>query len=290
MTAREAARRLQCANHLKQLSLAFLQHEQAMGHFPTGGWGVMWMPEPDRGFGIQQPGGWGYNVLPFIEQHALHHLGGGGDSAAKSFANKTRCETPLSIWNCPTRRRAQRFTAADWHPALQTPYLTDRLSVTVRSDYAANGGDTFVAHGMGPSSLSQGDAGNGFANTAAANGIVFQRSTVEVAHVRDGTSNTYLVGEKYVGPDWYFNGLSWGDDQNPFCGDDRDVLRWTAAPPRQDRPGLDLWNEFGSAHASGFNMALADGSVRTISYTIDPEIHRRLGNCRDGQVIDGSMF
>lgn len=44
------------------------------GHFPTGGWGPKWVGDPDRGFGARQPGGWGYNILPFLEQQALYEL------------------------------------------------------------------------------------------------------------------------------------------------------------------------------------------------------------------------
>ena len=70
-SARESARRTHCRNNLKQIGLAWHTHHDAQGHFPTGGWGWAWIGDADRGFGDDQPGGWVYNILPFIEESAL---------------------------------------------------------------------------------------------------------------------------------------------------------------------------------------------------------------------------
>ncbi len=102
--AREAARQAQCANHLKQIGLACLEHEQINGVLPTGGWGNWWVGDPDRGFGSRQPGGWAFSILPYMEQQALHDLGAGMTGAARQAAITQREATPIEAWSCPTRR------------------------------------------------------------------------------------------------------------------------------------------------------------------------------------------
>ena len=104
--AREAARRLECANHLKQISLGFLQHEEKHKILPTGGWSFDMVGDPNRGFDKHQPGAWNFNILPFIEQEALYDMGTGLTGTALSAVNKQRIMTPVSVMNCPTRRPA----------------------------------------------------------------------------------------------------------------------------------------------------------------------------------------
>ena len=293
--AREAARIAQCQNHLKQLALACLEHEETHGHFPTGGWGWAWAPHPDRGFGIRQTGGWGYSVLPFLELESLHQLGAGGSDAEIMATNKARIGTPVSIWNCPSRRAARTYpidpNSGIWF--IHQPLLSDRLTVSIRNDYAANGGQQIVGFSIGPGSLADGDSGKyTFPSLANHTGITANRSMIRLSDVTDGLTSTYLLGEKYVNPDFYATGVCLGDDQNPYNGDDRDIVRFTGGdfPPTQDTPGLGYsWN-FGSAHSGGFNMALCDGSVRMINYSIDTQIHTWLGNRRDGRVISAGEF
>ena len=102
--AREAARQMQCKNHLKQIALGFLQHEERQKIFPSGGWNHLMLGDPDRGFGRRQPGGWEFSILPYIKQQALYDLGKGLTGAAKATVNTQRVQTPLGIFNCPTRR------------------------------------------------------------------------------------------------------------------------------------------------------------------------------------------
>ena len=78
-SARESARQLECKNHVRQLALGALAHETASGRYPTGGWGWFWVGDADRGNDRHQPGGWIYNILPYIEQVNLHQMPSDGE-------------------------------------------------------------------------------------------------------------------------------------------------------------------------------------------------------------------
>src|SRR5712671_205688 len=74
---REAAARTQCQNNLKQFGIGMHSCHDVAGSFPSSGWGWLWVGDPDRGQGKKQPGGWTFNVLPFIEQGNFFALGSG---------------------------------------------------------------------------------------------------------------------------------------------------------------------------------------------------------------------
>src|ERR1700752_1460812 len=75
--AREAGRRTQCHNHLKQLSLAMQNYKTTQGAVPTGGWGWHWMGNPDGGYGKNQPGSWVYTIAPLIEEANVRTIAAG---------------------------------------------------------------------------------------------------------------------------------------------------------------------------------------------------------------------
>src|SRR5207247_3845548 len=87
--AREAARRMQCQNNLKQFGLAFQNHHDTIKHLPTNGYVCSCVGDPDLGFGIDQPGGWSFNILPFCEQKAIYDMAAGKAGQPK-FADLSR--------------------------------------------------------------------------------------------------------------------------------------------------------------------------------------------------------
>jgi hypothetical protein len=111
-----------------------------------------------------------------------------------------------------------------------------------------------------------------------------------MAQITDGTSKTYLIGEKYLNPDNYLGQTiitDFGDDQGAYSGYNADVNRTTHRlyAPLQDTPGFTRTFNFGSAHPSTFFMAMCDGSVRGVSYDIDTKAHQVFGSRSDGEVV-----
>jgi prepilin-type processing-associated H-X9-DG protein len=288
-SAREAARRTQCTNNLRQIALAMLNHSDVYRRFPSGGWGPRWVGDPDRGTDGSQPGGWIYNVLAFMEESALRSLGKGANEAAKRAAVAKVVSTPVPTFNCPSRRPAIAYPF-DLDPQAQA-LNADTADTAGRTDYAANGGHNWPGFCCGtlnwPDSYATAD-NPAFWRYVYRSGIIFQHSEVKLAQVTDGTSSTYLVGEKSLNPDHYDTGYDIGDNENMYQGDDIDSIRGATRifAPRQDQPGQTSTYGFGSAHPSVLNFVFCDGSVHPISYTIHADIHVRLGNRDDGLSVN----
>ena len=103
--AREAARRMQCKNHLKQIGLGVNTHHEAHGHYPTGGKDCINVGEPDKGYGSEQPGGWFYNILPYIEEASIHDQPQGEPDAVRFEIWTKAVSRPISISTCPWASR-----------------------------------------------------------------------------------------------------------------------------------------------------------------------------------------
>jgi hypothetical protein len=218
--AREAARRMECQNNLKQIGLAVQMHVDAHGHLPTGGWGHRWVGDPNFGFDQRQPGGWIFNVLPFMEQLNLRQQALGVPEYDRPSALRAMIAQPVGAFNCPSRRPAQAYEFL----AIEFPFNTGPPGAAAKSDYAINAGSIKIAAGTGPPSASPSDIKNyNWPDLKTFNGISFVRSQLKLAEITDGLSQTYLAGEKYISlsdPTGFG-----GDDQTMYVGDDADVRR-----------------------------------------------------------------
>lgn len=312
--AREAARRAQCQNNLKQIGYGCLLHVDTHQFYPSGGWSKEWTADPDRGYGKDQPGSWQYNILVYVEEGPLREMGKAETGRGRTANLEQLHQTPAALFYCPTRRPAEA-TPGDWVSCYNASTVP-RLPLFAKSDYAANGGDGTISSGdpplAVPSSYSQVDSGFAWTNTSVCapgisnrdpraadarnciSGVMFQRSEIAVRQITDGTTSTYLAGEKFLRPESYdYSAPTFGDNQSIWTGFEWDNTRLTNASsniyaPRQDTVGAPYVYAFGSPHAAIWNAVLCDGSVHGISYDIDREIHRRLGNRLDGETVDKS--
>jgi prepilin-type N-terminal cleavage/methylation domain-containing protein/prepilin-type processing-associated H-X9-DG protein len=318
--AREAARRTQCKNQVKQLALATINHESTHKFFPSGGWGFRWMADPDRGTGREQCGGWTYAILPYLEGGTITQIARGLPADQKRVALREQMQVVVPSFYCPSRRAAQPIPAYErlWNVDIdiETGLMVGKI------DYGMNGNDS--AFGNAPSSCAfvgmDSPPCNAWKQTVdnsvgqGHHGVVAARSQVRIAEITDGTSNTVLLGEKFLEPMYYFTGTGLpfngtrgsdggyscndGDNSGAFQGADQDTIR--RGRPFQDtdmthcmRPSLgpqqivpgNSAQYFGSAHSGGANIAKCDGSVHTINYDIDPDVWDVMASKNSGQVL-----
>ena len=235
-----------------------------------------------------------------MEQQAVFDLGADGQPDVVTEQQKigtAQCvNTPLSFMNCPTRRRARAYpcnwSGTGFSGVNYTPFNANPTANVARGDYAACVGDeadsNVTIDWEGPTSLSAGLAlAAGDWQGYDTNGVIHLGSTVRLDDITDGTSNTYLLGEKYLVPQHYYNGNDGADNESMYTGCENDNDRTTYYnTPLQDHPGLLIYDCFGSAHATSCCFVFCDGSVHWISYAIDANTHHWLGNRHDGQTIN----
>ncbi len=297
--AREAARLIQCSNHLKNLALAANNHESQTKKYPSGGWVWGFTGDPDRGLNKQQPGGWTFSLLPFLDQQQLFDYASNGQKDTPDKVKTTEClQMPVSVFNCPSRRSAKIYPGANDSliNGTSSSLKTSGKCMVAKTDYAANYGGKVSNPGSArfyPSSYS--DANNRTKNDnwpgQTADGVIFSCSEITFKLIKDGTSHTYIMGEKYMPADAYETAGSSADDNGIWTGADCDNCRVTyvstATNPEQDRAAYDTYSmRFGSTHSSGFGMALCDGSVHRVDYEIDKQIHYYLGVRNDGEAVE----
>ena len=278
-SARESGRRTQCRNNLKQLGVAMLAHHEANSFFPSGGWGWYLVGDPDRGTGPNQPGGWCYTLLPYLDQDASLPDGSGHDGCPEDGGQRradrhSRADLQLSHAAANVDRsldvRMPHTTrirppcrprpTTPRTPGILVHFIPTRRKVLPRSPRATPW--TAQNSWLDLSGICQ--------------GISYLRSQVPIEMIHDGTSNTYMIGEKYLNPNAYLTGTDPADNESLYSGYNNDTNRsGNGWQPMQDRAGLTNADTFGSAHAGSFNMVFCDGSVHAISYGIDAETHRR---------------
>lgn len=278
-SAREAARQTQCRNNLRQIGISFYNFESARGFFP--GHGGEKMP---RGvdFGKKRvadlaaskmpvTGNWLLQSITFMEDAGIADvLIRAAQRKASTAELRSAVATPVVSLYCPTRREPAAYPLLH---AEQTAFG----NLGARTDYAINGGSSTEAGSKG---------GNGAQeNIIIANdGIWALGRSTATKNVVDGLSKTYLVGEKSMSAEHYTTGQDVGD-RAPIAGLTDNLgaansyVRFAARPAARDVvKNCQSCHDYGSAHATTWNVSMADASVRAVSYEMDVHLHRALAS------------
>jgi prepilin-type N-terminal cleavage/methylation domain-containing protein len=316
--AREAARRMQCGNNLKQIGLACHNFVSTTKYFPTAGGAVnQFLSQDERAapkYGYENAG-WMYQILPYMEEQSLFNLREGDGSGNIGFIDTRLIEKPVAAFNCPTR--FNRFG-------------NDGLDVYALGDYAGvmashndPGWDRFefvITQDANPTEKDAIWTGilikGGHVNTSASPPKIQNFGKISFAKITDGSSKTILIAEKaangalysidrvaannthpywelygyYIGADWptmrQFGALSQGaSSTKPEVGIKQDSESRVVFD--RGRPSTAVPDEqgFGSAHPSVLMSLIGDGSVRTISTDTDLLLLNQLGKRADGSSV-----
>jgi prepilin-type N-terminal cleavage/methylation domain-containing protein len=301
-SAREAARYSRCANNLKQIGLACENHMGARQVFPTAGlaWSSYTYSNGAPVGSPDQQAGWGFQILPYMEQEAAY-LGRGATDLNGSGAiddwekfTYTRGQN-IPTYACSTRRTKPVKRLGEWYAS---PFQTGTSVSVCQTDYAGNCYDNgnnwlgggYQVEGNGPFWTYYKRYYDG-TNWSNANPLGGRAYACTLPKITDGLSKTLMVAEKTVDPVCMTATSSCSDDNEGFvAGWDPDTMRNGSNSPTSDldRFGLGSGNNvFGSSHPGSFNGLMCDGAVRAFSYTIDLTLWRRLGHRGDGAIMSG---
>jgi prepilin-type N-terminal cleavage/methylation domain-containing protein len=271
-SVRESARLSQCKNNVRQIALGCIQHEATQGMLPTkgarGGSKGEYTGDPDMGFKGNQCGGWLFNILPYVERTSLWSLGASMDpnSATKKADLVKRVQTPMPLYTCPGRPSAMvpttRGVITRVTPGTNTYTGIGAVGSMARSDYAAC---RDIVENAGGQDASLDVAGGRPLYT-----------------ITDGLGNVFLCGERYLHPSTYNTsaGVGWNDG-GWTAGDDWDTIsRVNLSPVPIGGPSPAILGNyhwyFGGPHAT-LQMAMCDGSVRSVNYDIFATVFESLG-------------
>jgi prepilin-type N-terminal cleavage/methylation domain-containing protein len=251
--AREAARRTQCRNNMHQLGIALHNYHDTHNCFPPSATAY------DTGSYWRGTTGWGIFLLPFLDEAALYNAYN-HDRMPTHGENSTATGSYLAQLDCPTL-------------GLQGQTYVSGATRMSYSAYQANAGTQYY-HQWG---------------TPTTAGMMYRNARVRIRDVRDGTSQTILMGEVPVGPDPGGNPAMhnyWGGDTYVGANVEASVYdaRYTI------NSGACIWCGFGSMHEGGAFFLFCDGQVRFLSENIDFTTFRSLVTKAGNEIIDDKDY
>jgi prepilin-type N-terminal cleavage/methylation domain-containing protein/prepilin-type processing-associated H-X9-DG protein len=297
---REAAARIQCGNNLKQIALALHNHHDGRGTFPPGG-----MQTGTNGTPCFTT--WAIEILPYLEQDNLYRQYNQlqlNTSAANNLVGQQRVKT----YECPSDTLSGKLEQPASGPGSSQQWMHGSyraVSGRIKNNIAWGCWDTFEPQYWPGNTFDRAYAGVLHGTAAAYNGVPAQTAggvsqmggPERFASIIDGTSNTLLVGELTFNDVtrratfWAYTYASYNQSSigpqsvhlNNYYGDGTSNSKGCWKPTTQygDQMGK---RAFGSNHSNGLNFAMADGSVRRVSFGVDMNLLGAMATMAGGEV------
>ena len=279
--AREAARRMQCTNNLKQIGLALHLYHGQNNALPAG-----WRAYDANGLPYAQgnPGwGWAANILPFVEQsNVANNLN--YNKPMNDPSNVTGITTYLPLFRCPSDVGNNTFSFG----------TTSGSSVTLATaNYAGVFGtrDVHSCYNLSAGTACTSDLCAALAGSTtqpgSSNGVFSHNSSIRFADIKDGLSQTFAAGERNTNIA-ISDGTTWvGAPPNTYDCAPGLVIATAGYPPNS--PNNDT-HDFSSNHPAGTNFLMCDGSVQMITQYIDTTVYHALCTYAGNEVISSGQY
>jgi prepilin-type N-terminal cleavage/methylation domain-containing protein/prepilin-type processing-associated H-X9-DG protein len=274
---REAAARIQCTNNLKQIGLAMHNYHDVYGSLPPG-CGLP-APKDSATYGASPAWGWGAYILPFLEQGNLYtQLGLPSEPISTALSSTTTqlplLLTPLAVYRCPSDpapviNKNRGFASGSSWP---NTFLATSSYVGVSGIQYAVTTPPGVPNRIGANQYSTTDP-TYFPTSPDGLGVLWTNSKVRLLDITDGTSETFMVGERiYAQP---YDGAVWAGARNTTTvgpGAMSEILGlvcYAQNSPDTENGSANCYEAFNSRHTGGANYVFCDGSVHFISDNIN---------------------
>ncbi len=266
--AREAARRLHCKNNLKQIGLALHSYHETNNVFPPGWIAVDEQQRPSALEGTSGVG-WAVHVLPFLEQSAVYERFH-ADRALTDTANADLLKSQVTAYKCASDPQPDYFAIR-----------SETSGVVLAQLPVANYIGCFGPENLDDCELSPGNLPVMTDGTCRGSGFFGHNSSIRIAEVTDGMSNTLMVGERKTRPDldWY---SSW---PGMIAAGEEAVQRVCGAADHVPNDPHTHFDDFSSHHVGGAQFCLGDGSVRFVSENMDSGVYRATATIHGAEVV-----
>ena len=265
--AREAARRTQCKNNLKQIGLALHNYHDTHRVFPPGWIAVNEFGVPSAHEGTSGAG-WGVGILPYMEQNNIYQLFN-PLLPLTDAANKPFLRSQIQGYKCPSDPQPNFFAIVEEGGGAVLAELP-----------SANYIGCFGPESLDDCELSPGNLPVMADGTCKGGGTFYHNSSVRIAWITDGTSNTFMVGERKTRAD-----LDWHTSWPGMIAEGEEAFqRVCGSADHVPNDPLHHFDDFSSVHTGGAQFCLGDGSVRFISENMDKGVYRGLATIQGGEV------